>query len=140
MNLIQHLPCEELNFRNNILINKNYFLSFRENDVAGIDINMGCPKEFSIKGGMGAALLGEPEKAEAILRKLVNNLNIPVTCKVRVLNDTNQTIELCHRFEKTGIAAIAIHGRTKDERPQHANRNSVLKEVAKVLQIPVIAK
>ncbi|KAK6619161.1 hypothetical protein RUM44_003543 [Polyplax serrata] len=110
-----------------------------ENDVAGIDINMGCPKEFSIKGGMGAALLGEPEKAEAILRKLVNNLNIPVTCKVRVLNDTNQTIELCHRFEKTGIAAIAIHGRTKDERPQHANRNSVLKEVAKVLQIPVIA-
>lgn len=101
---------------------------------------MGCPKEFSVKGGMGAALLEKPDIATAILEKLVNNLSIPVTCKIRVLKDTNQTIELCHRLEKTGIAAIAIHGRTKDERPQHANRNKVLKEIAQVLKIPVIAK
>lgn len=55
-----------------------------ENDVAGIDINMGCPKEFSLKGGMGAALLTNPEKAKAILSTLVQNLKIPVTCKIRV--------------------------------------------------------
>lgn len=109
-------------------------------DVAGIDINMGCPKEFSIKGGMGAALLEDPLKAAAILEKLVNNLNIPVTCKIRVLNSIEETIKLCQLLENTGIAAIAIHGRTKHERPQHKNRNYFLREVAKALQIPVIAK
>lgn len=116
------------------------FLKFSEMDVAGIDINMGCPKEFSIKGGMGAALLEDPIKAAAILEKLVNNLNIPVTCKIRVLSTIEETIKLCQLLESTGIAAIAIHGRTKNERPQHSNRNHFLREVAKALQIPVIAK
>lgn len=101
---------------------------------------MGCPKEFSIKGGMGAALLGTPDKAVAILRKLVNNLNIPITCKVRVMNTAEETIDLCRLLVDTGIAAIAIHGRTKDERPQHANRNHILKQVAEALDVPVIAK
>lgn len=110
-----------------------------ENDVSGIDVNMGCPKEFSIKGGMGAALLENPEKATAILEKLVQNLSIPVTCKIRVLNTIDETIKLCQLLEKTGIAAIAIHGRTKNERPLHFNKNDYLKEVAKALEIPVIA-
>lgn len=101
---------------------------------------MGCPKEFSVKGGMGVALLEKQDIAVAILEKLVNNLSIPVTCKVRVFKDTNQTIELCSRLEKTGIAAIAVHGRTKDERPQHPNRNNILREIAKNIKIPVIAK
>ena len=52
-----------------------------EKDVAGIDINMGCPKEFSIKGGMGAALLQQPEKVKAILTTLVKDVKIPVTCE-----------------------------------------------------------
>lgn len=54
-----------------------------ENDVAAIDINMGCPKEFSLKGGMGAALLTDPERAKAILNTLVENVKIPITCKIR---------------------------------------------------------
>lgn len=54
-----------------------------ENDIAGLDINMGCPKEFSIKGGMGVALLAQPDKAEHILTTLCQNLSIPVTCKIR---------------------------------------------------------
>lgn len=54
-----------------------------ENDVAAIDINMGCPKEFSIKGGMGAALLANPDRAKDILRTLVQNTKVPITCKIR---------------------------------------------------------
>lgn len=42
-------------------------------DVAGIDVNMGCPKNFSLKGGMGAALLKVPDEAAAIMRALVEN-------------------------------------------------------------------
>jgi tRNA-dihydrouridine synthase len=49
----------------NIKIIKIFLSS--ENDVAGIDVNMGCPKEFSIKGGMGAALLTQPEKIQKVI-------------------------------------------------------------------------
>ncbi|XP_035520940.1 tRNA-dihydrouridine synthase B isoform X2 [Morone saxatilis] len=56
-----------------------------EKDVAAVDVNMGCPKEYSTKGGMGAALLSDPDKIEAILKKLVTGVSIPVTCKIRIL-------------------------------------------------------
>ncbi|XP_003700598.1 dihydrouridine synthase 2 [Megachile rotundata] len=110
-----------------------------EQDVAGIDLNMGCPKLFSLVGKMGAALLQEPETATNILKTLVDNLSIPVTCKIRVLPDLNDTLELCELLASTGISAIAVHGRTVEERPQHANRNEVLREISKKLSIPVIA-
>ncbi|XP_014247749.1 tRNA-dihydrouridine(20) synthase [NAD(P)+]-like [Cimex lectularius] len=110
-----------------------------EDDIAGVDINMGCPKEFSIKGGMGAALLSQPEKAKAILRTLTSNLKIPVTCKVRVQEDEESTIDFCKELESCGISAIAVHGRTKHERPQHQNRNQLLKKISQSLSIPVIA-
>lgn len=110
-----------------------------ENDVAGIDINMGCPKKFSILGGMGAALLKKPEKAKEILQTLVENISIPVTCKIRVFQNTEETLKLCEELASTGIAALAIHGRTIDERPQHPNRNHVIKLISEKLSIPVIS-
>lgn len=110
-----------------------------ENDVAGIDINMGCPKEFSIKGGMGAALLSDPERAKSILKTLVDNVSVPVTCKIRLLNDLDQTIALTKEFEATGIAAIAVHGRKKNERPQHAVNPEAIRQIAANVKIPVIA-
>lgn len=48
-----------------------------QKDVAGIDINMGCPMKFSIQGGMGAALLQKPEVAADIVKTLSDNLDIP---------------------------------------------------------------
>ncbi|XP_051174599.1 tRNA-dihydrouridine(20) synthase [NAD(P)+]-like [Leptopilina boulardi] len=110
-----------------------------ENDIAGIDVNMGCPKRFSILGGMGAALLEKPDKAKEILETLVNGLKIPVTCKIRVLSSLEKTLELCDILASTGISAITVHGRTRDERPQHPNRNDILKKIAQHLSIPVIA-
>ncbi|XP_076064823.1 dihydrouridine synthase 2 [Oratosquilla oratoria] len=110
-----------------------------EKYVAGLDVNMGCPKEFSLKGGMGAALLTQPEKAKSILTTLVQGLDIPVTCKVRLLPTLEQTLEFCRMVEGCGVAAIAVHGRTKEERPRHPNNNDIIREITKVLKIPVIA-
>lgn len=90
-----------------------------QHDVAGIDINMGCPKEFSIKGGMGAALAANIDNAKKILTTLVSELTIPVTCKIRIKRTAEETIEHVKELEATGIAAIAIHARTRNERPQH---------------------
>ncbi|XP_025073342.1 tRNA-dihydrouridine(20) synthase [NAD(P)+]-like [Pogonomyrmex barbatus] len=110
-----------------------------ENDVAGIDVNMGCPKKFSMLGGMGASLLREPQKATEILQNLIKTVAIPVTCKIRILPNQEETLQLCETLASTGIAAIAIHGRTIEERPQHSNHNNVLKHISAKLLIPVIA-
>lgn len=101
---------------------------------------MGCPKEFSIKGGMGAALLGEPEKVRAILTNLVSNLSIPVTCKIRLLPTPEETISFCKMVESCGVAAFAVHGRTKEQRPQHPNNNEGIRRIVNEVNTPVIAK
>ncbi|XP_050531826.1 tRNA-dihydrouridine(20) synthase [NAD(P)+]-like isoform X2 [Daktulosphaira vitifoliae] len=110
-----------------------------QHDVAGIDINMGCPKNFSLKGGMGAALLKFPDKACAILSTVISAVKIPVTCKIRILHNVNETVNFCKKLEATGIAAISIHGRRVYERPYHENKNDVIKAVSEALEIPVIA-
>uniref|UniRef100_UPI0037E8D113 tRNA-dihydrouridine(20) synthase [NAD(P)+]-like n=1 Tax=Semicossyphus pulcher TaxID=241346 RepID=UPI0037E8D113 len=110
-----------------------------EKDVAAIDVNMGCPKEYSTKGGMGAALLSDPDKIEAILKKLVTGVSIPVTCKIRILPTVDDTVRLVQRIEKTGVAAVAVHGRFKDERPRHPVHCDYIQAVARAASIPVIA-
>lgn len=110
-----------------------------QNDVAGIDVNMGCPKEFSVKGGMGAALLRKPEKVKEILTSLVKAVSIPVTCKIRCLPTIEETLDLAKIIEKTGVSALIVHGRTKEERPRHNNRNDFIRKIAETLSIPVIA-
>ncbi|XP_047451692.1 tRNA-dihydrouridine(20) synthase [NAD(P)+]-like [Mugil cephalus] len=110
-----------------------------EKDVAAVDVNMGCPKEYSTKGGMGAALLSDPDKIEAILKTLVSGLSIPVTCKIRILPSVEDTVSLVRRIEKTGVAAIAVHGRFKEERPRHPVHCDYIQAVAQAVSIPVIA-
>eukprot|EP01018_Ginkgo_biloba_P002320 Gb_29671 [translate_table: standard] len=89
------------------------FVLGRCKDVAAVDVNMGCPKSFSISGGMGAALLAKPELIYDILTTLKRNLEIPVTCKIRLLKSPQETVELARRIEKAGVSAIAVHGRVK---------------------------
>ncbi|XP_076590235.1 tRNA-dihydrouridine(20) synthase [NAD(P)+]-like isoform X1 [Chaetodon auriga] len=110
-----------------------------EKDVAAIDVNMGCPKEYSTKGGMGAALLSDPERIEAILRTLVSGLSVPVTCKIRILPSLQDTVDLVQRIERTGVAAVAVHGRLKEERPRHPVHCDYIQAVARAVSIPVIA-
>uniref|UniRef100_A0A8C9DMX5 Dihydrouridine synthase 2 n=1 Tax=Prolemur simus TaxID=1328070 RepID=A0A8C9DMX5_PROSS len=111
-----------------------------ENDVAGIDVNMGCPKEYSTKGGMGAALLSDPDKIEKVSLAWVKAgvLN-HVTTLDGLLPQLEDTLNLVKRIERTGIAAIAVHGRKREERPQHPVSCDVIKAIADALSIPVIA-
>jgi tRNA-dihydrouridine synthase 2 len=66
------------------------------NDVRAFDINMGCPKHFSIQDGMGSALLCNPESSRDILSTLSRNLGeIPLTCKIRLLDTVQETVAHC---------------------------------------------
>ncbi|VDO07018.1 unnamed protein product [Rodentolepis nana] len=108
-------------------------------DVAAIDVNMGCPKDYSIKGGMGVALLRQPEKIKSILTTLVQNLHVPITCKIRILNTVEETIELVRLIESTGVAAIAVHGRKREERPRHPNHENFIRAIAEAVKVPILA-
>ncbi|VUZ52463.1 unnamed protein product [Hymenolepis diminuta] len=110
-----------------------------QTDVAAIDVNMGCPKDYSMKGGMGAALLKQPEKIKSILTTLVQNLHVPVTCKIRILNTVEETIDLVRLIESTGVAAIAVHGRKREERPQHPNHEDFIRAAAEAVKVPILA-
>uniref|UniRef100_A0A1I8ANN0 DRBM domain-containing protein n=1 Tax=Steinernema glaseri TaxID=37863 RepID=A0A1I8ANN0_9BILA len=112
---------------------------FRQGDIGAIDVNMGCPKPFSISGGMGAALLSEPEKVKEILTALVEVAEVPVSCKIRVLDSREETLKFAKMVESCGVAAIGVHGRRRAERPGDANRNEEIREIAEALRIPVIA-
>ena len=110
-----------------------------QQDVSGVDINMGCPKGFSLKGGMGAALLTKPDKVVAILSALTAGLTVPVTAKIRLLPSLSDTLQLVTAIQATGVAALAVHGRTKEQRPGDTNDVASIKTVVQHATIPVIA-
>lgn len=108
-------------------------------DVAAVDINMGCPKSFSVSGGMGAALLSKPDLIHDILTTLRRNLDTPVTCKIRLLKSPQDTVELARRIEKTGVSALAVHGRKVADRPRDPAKWDEIADVVESISIPVIA-
>jgi len=83
-------------------------------DVSGININMGCPKKFSTSGGMGAALLSDPQRAFAIVRSVRAALppDVPVSAKIRLLRDTAATVDFVRGLVEAGANMIAVHART----------------------------
>ncbi|KAI0484901.1 dihydrouridine synthase [Xylariaceae sp. FL0804] len=88
-------------------------------DVAGIDVNAGCPKSFSTHAGMGAALLRNPDLLCAILRALVAaDLDVAVSVKIRLLPDARDTEALVRRLVATGVAGLTVHCRTPSMRPR----------------------
>lgn len=110
-------------------------------DVAAIDVNMGCPKRFSVHAGMGAALLSTPERAKDIVATLSRNLPIPVSCKIRLLDGGVQdTIRYMKLMEAAGACAITVHARTRDMRPREPALWEKIKEIVdlKPVAVPII--
>eukprot|EP00918_Siedleckia_nematoides_P080382 GHVU01176346.1.p1 GENE.GHVU01176346.1~~GHVU01176346.1.p1 ORF type:complete len:518 (-),score=62.27 GHVU01176346.1:772-2325(-) len=110
-----------------------------ERDVSIVDVNMGCPKSFSVNKGMGAALLRTPDRVADILTTLRRNLTTPITCKIRLLPDTQQTIDFARMCERCGVEAIAVHARLPSERPRHSARWAEFQHLRAALQIPIVA-
>lgn len=105
-------------------------------DVAGIDLNAGCPKPFSTLGGMGAALLRKPSILCDILQALVNDVGkvfeIGISVKIRLLETPEMTENLVRQLCATGITGLTVHCRTTDMRPRERAIRDQLKMVASV--------
>ncbi len=102
-----------------------------------VDINMGCPVKKIVNSGAGSGMLKDFDKAARVVEKIRKRVKIPVTVKVRKGWETDNVLPLLKRFEEIGVAAIAIHGRTRNEAYTGASDWDYIAEVKRELAIPV---
>jgi nifR3 family TIM-barrel protein len=102
-----------------------------------VDVNMGCPVRKVVNSGAGSALLKDFDKAARVVEKIRAAVKIPVTVKVRKGWESDDVIPLLKRFEDLGVAAIAVHGRTRSEAYTGASDWNYIAQVKSELKIPV---
>ncbi len=106
-----------------------------------VDINMGCPAKKVCNKLAGSALLQDEDLVARILDTVVAAVDVPVTLKTRLgyLNGQENILRVAQRAEQAGIAALALHGRTREDMYLNTARYELIKEVKQLLTIPVIA-
>ncbi len=112
-----------------------------ENGAQIVDINMGCPAKKVCNKLAGSALLQDEDLVARILDSVVAAVDVPVTLKTRLgfLNGHENILRVAQRAEQAGIAALALHGRTREDMYLNTARYDLIKEVKQLLNIPVIA-
>lgn len=105
-----------------------------------IDINMGCPVQKVVKNGAGSALMKDPQKIYAIIKSLKENVDVPITIKIRAGWDFNSINcgEVAHLACLAGVDAIAIHGRTRSQLYTGLANLDYIKMVKEASTVPVI--
>lgn len=116
-------------------------LWLQEQGVDSVDINMGCPVRKVVRVGGGSAMMTEMGRTAKLVRTMVDALKIPVTAKMRLgWDDDNLTApELTRVLEDAGVAAVFVHGRTREQGFSGVvNLAGIAKVVEAVKTIPVI--
>lgn len=105
-----------------------------------IDVNMGCPVPKVVNNGEGSALMKNPGLVENILDKMVRATDKPITVKIRKGFDDNSinAVEIAKIAESVGVAAVAVHGRTRQQYYSGKADWDIIKAVKGNVSIPVI--
>ncbi len=106
-----------------------------------IDINMGCPAKKVCRVAAGSALMRDEKLVGEILQATVGAVDVPVTLKIRTGWDHQQrnAVKIASIAEQSGVAAVAIHGRTRADRFTGEAEYDTIREAKQQLSIPVIA-
>lgn len=105
-----------------------------------IDINMGCPAKKVCRKLAGSALLADEPLVARILEAVVSAVDVPVTLKMRTgpSPDRRNAVQIAKRAEEIGIAALTLHGRTRDQQYRGEAEYDTLKAVRDVVTLPLI--
>jgi tRNA-dihydrouridine synthase 1 len=104
-------------------------------------LNLGCPQGIARKGRYGAFLMKEKQIVQQIVSTLSNHLKIPVTVKIRIFPDVQETLSFCDMLQEAGADLLTVHGRTK-EMNKTAVREcdwKIIRQIKQRLKIPVLA-
>jgi nifR3 family TIM-barrel protein len=109
-------------------------------DIDIIDVNMGCPVPKVVNNGEGSAMMKDPDLIYRVVNAMTNTATKPVTVKMRIGFDKDHinVVECAKAAEAGGAAAVAVHGRTREDYYHGVADYSKIAEVKKNLSIPVI--
>lgn len=111
-----------------------------ERPFAVVDLNMGCPVPKVVNNGEGSALMKDPLLAGRIVEKTAKAIQKPLTVKIRKGFDDDHVnaVEMAHILQESGAAAVAVHGRTREQYYSGQADWDIIAQVKAAVKIPVI--